>query len=456
MSIFVPRDYQVEDLSKLIQLPRKGLFHEPGGGKTFIAAMFTQYVVNSTGEGVVWTQPGGIMAKNYRDILFATNLDPSEVVMVQGTAEKRKQLINTPGAKVLLMSGQGFSNEHDLLPKHFRHIVCDEIHLYYTLHNSARTQNWYRGTRKMGAIIPMTGTVIRGRLDSAYPILHKLAPQYYGNDRAFVQHHAWFDENGKVCGWKNHERLQEVLNRVGIFRSFKSIYGQEQKVIQIECLTVSDKTMKVYKQYEEMGLLEMEDEFIDSGQVGTNAATARGVLASPGTYGIKEVTAKEEYLRVLLGDHEKSGERLAIFSPQMKEQERIEEIMKEMGLRYGRINGTVSNAKRQEVDAKFQTGEIQFVLASPATAGIGFNWNFLETMLFMSLDYMDDSFVQAYRRGIRGVRETPLRIIILHYLGTIEDRVLQAVDRKSADFNKINPDVEPTRLFQLAYASSKK
>lgn len=446
---YIARPYQIEDLAVLINDPRKGLFQEPGCGKTFIAAMFSQYIIDATKEKVVWTMPGGIMAKNLRDILFSTNLLPHEVAMVQGPPAKRAEIMQKKDVKVFLMSAQGYSNEWELLPKDVKHSFHDEIHLAYATHSSGRTEEWYRACKNKGAIVPMTGTIIKGRLDSAYPILHVLAPEYYGNDRAFLMHHAFFDENGKVCGWKNHDRLKEILKRKGIFRSFKSVYGEEKKVIQVERCQLGPKTKAVYKKLEEAGLIELTDSFIDAGEPGVASLRARQVLACPEIFEIKEVSGKDEALKVDIEDHLKSGERLAIFSVFHSEQLRIVELIKKLGGKVGLINGMVSNTDRQDIDARFNANDLQFVVASPATAGIGFNWGWLNTMVYTSVDYNDDSFIQSYRRGVRGVRSQPLLIKILLYDETIENRILHIIDRKSRDHNLVSPDIEILNLGRL-------
>lgn len=443
------RPYQVEDLSTLITNPRTGLFHDPGGGKTYIAALFTQYIYEATKERIVWTQPGGIIAKNKRDILASTNFTSEEVALVQGTKSQRMEMYNNPSVKVFLMTGVGYANEWEFLPADVRHSVHDEIHLYYTTHNAARTQNWYRACKNKKAIVPMTGTIIKGRLDSAYPVCHVLAPWAYGNDRAFVQHHAWFDENGRVIGWKNHDRLKEVLKRIGIFRSFKSIYGEEEKVIQVQVCQLSDKVRSLYKKLEESGLIELQDEFVDAGNPAVSAMRARQLLSCPEQFEIIEKTEKDEALLVDIEDHIKSGEPLAIFAVFTKEQERIVKLIQSLGQEAGLINGTVSNVRRQELDQRFVQGKLQFMVASPPTAGIGFNWSHLNEMIFASVDYTDDSFIQAYRRGIRGIRSQPLRIKILKYEDTIEQRILEIIDRKSRDHHLINDGINELNLALL-------
>jgi hypothetical protein len=449
---FKARDYQVEDLSRLMMQRKCGLFHDPGTGKTFIMAMYAQYLVRYANEKVVITQPGGIIKKNYRDILFSTDLAPEEVQIVQGTMAEREEQMRSPTAQVFLISAQGWANEWEKMqayqPK-IRHSFHDECHLAFTTHGSARSQNWYRASRRMESIVPSTGTIIRGRLDSAYPVLHLLAPMYYGSDRAFNLHHGWYDGNGKVIAWKNHDRLAAVLQKVGIFRSFKSVYGEEAKVIQVEKVEMSEGQARIYKTLEATALIELEDSWVDAGNPAVAAMRARQILACPEMFEVKGKTPKDEALEVHIADHIKSGERLVIFSALTHEQTRIAKLITMLGGTVGHINGTVSNVQRQTIDANFCAGAIQFVVASPATAGIGYNWAFLKTVIFASVDYTDDSFIQAYRRGIRGVRSEAMLILILKYEGTVEDRILEIIDRKSMDHHLVSDGIEPLNLHLL-------
>ena len=447
--MFTARKYQIEDLATLINNPRHLEGQDPGCGKTYICGMFTQYILDHTNERVIWTMPGGILKKNYRDILFCTNIAPEQICIVQGPPAKRKEIYSNSQYKVLLMTGQTYANEWELLPKDYRHTFHDEIHLYYTTYNSKRTTEWVRACKSKGAIVPMTGTFIRGRLDSAYPVLHVLAPWAYGSDRSFLQYHALYDENGAVAGWTNHERLGEVARRIGTFRSFKSIYGEEQKIFERHTYQLSDKVRQVYDKFEATGLAELTDKFVDSQNPAVTVMRLRQMMAAPDLFDIKEETEKEAAIRVDVEDHLKSGERLAIFTPITAEQLRIVKIIQEEGGTVGHINGTVSNQNRQTIDEKFCAGQIQFVVASPQTAGIGFNWNFLNTIIYPSIEYTDDSLVQSYRRGIRGVRDQPLRIKLLQYEDTIEERIWQIVDRKNRDYALTTPHIELLNLHAL-------
>jgi hypothetical protein len=73
---------------------------------------------------------------------------------------------------------------------------------------------------------------------------------------------------------------------------------------------------------------------------------------------------------------------------------------------------------------------------------VGFNWGMLNTIIFASMDYGDDSFVQAYRRAIRGKRDKPLLIIVLEYEDSIDQRIFDIVQMKSKEANLIDETKE--------------
>ena len=204
------RKNQLEDTEYFIDNPKAGLLYDPGVGKTVTAALYSQYCWDHKQERSVWIQPKSIMKKNRDEILRFTDFAPADVVIVQGTPAKRLALMKGPG-KVWLFTADGWSREWELLlASHpdVKAMLCDEIHLYYAGHTSKRTQSWYVSCRKMRSIIPMSGTVIKGKLSSVYPILHVCAPQYYGSYEAFMNQHAQLDEYGKVCRGMNHEKLK--------------------------------------------------------------------------------------------------------------------------------------------------------------------------------------------------------------------------------------------------------
>src|SRR5690606_32716920 len=144
-----------------------------------------------------------------------------------------------------------------------------------------------------------------------------------------------------------------------------------------------------------------------------------------------EAPGKDERLKIHLADAKANGEALIIYAVLVPEQERIFKLVQQEGLSAGLINGSVPGPQRAKIDEDFRAGPIQIVVASPKTAAVGFNWAHVDHVVFASMSYEDDDFLQAYRRAMRGTRTKPLRITVLQYEDSIDQRILQIVERKS-------------------------
>jgi superfamily II DNA or RNA helicase len=341
-------------------------------------------------------------------------------------------------AKVILCGFDFFSEHWPWLVEHnpdLQAVSVDEIHMGYGNHTSKRTQSFYEGMRHMKRFVAMTGTLVNGRLDSVYPTVHVIQPLYYAGHSDFMAQHAVTDYFGTVIGWQNHEKITEILSRHGRRRSFEQEYGKEAKVIISEIVQMSPAQRDAYDEFHEQALLELVDTFLDGTLPGVATLRARQIMQCPEIFGLckGETTGKDERLMV----HLSNDTPMVIFAVFQAEQERIMKMLEAKGMKAALINGNVLTKERGEIDAAFQRGEIQ-VVVSPATAGVGFNWAHVDRMVFASLDYQDSNFMQAYRRAIRGKRETPLLIYVLEYEDSIDQRIFQIIDRKAGDANRVD------------------
>ena len=66
--------------------------------------------------------------------------------------------------------------------------------------------------------------------------------------------------------------------------------------------------------------------------------------------------------------------------------------------------------------------------------------------MFVSLDYKDSNFKQAYRRMMREPRKTHLRISVYEYERSIDQRIFAIVNRKSQDANLVDSTHEALQL----------
>lgn len=434
------RDYQVADLAYYLMQPRCLNTSDPGTGKTPSVCAYAWYLWDELKHRSVWVMPKGLLKKNVDELLEFSDFKPEDLVIVDGTAKQRKKAIQSD-AKVFLIGFTAFSTEWEqLLNVHpdINAVLVDELHMGYGGHNSKRTQNLYAAMEKIKYFVGMTGTIINGRLSSAFPSIRIIAPHMYNSYEGFMMAHSITDDYGRVVAWRNHDRLKPFFRKYAIRHTFEEVYGPEAKVIIPEMCQMDPRQREAYDEFEETALLELEENWLDgSFSSAVHLIKCRQIMEHPQTLGAPldqiKTTGKEDRLIIHLEDVKQSGKPIIVFAALVHQIERAAEIAKKMGLRVGVIHGGVPTKKRFEIDEKFRAGELDVVIASPATTAVGYNWGHVDTMVFMSLDYMDSSFVQGYRRAIRGVRGKPLLIYILQYENCkIEDRVLQIVQDKSA------------------------
>lgn len=446
------RDYQVADLAFYMANPKCLNLSDPGTGKTPSVCVYAYWLWAENGCRSIWAMPKSLLQKNKDELLLFTDFDPEDVIIVDGPPARRKKQIESD-AKVFIMGFDCFSNNWEqILQAHpdIKALLVDEIHMGYGSDTSNRTQEMYKATSEMDYFLAMTGTIINGRLSSAYPSIKVIDPKYYSSYYGFLRTHAIEDGYGNVVAWTNPKKISKFLGRYGIRHTFEETYGPEAKIIINEQCQMDPAQREAYEEFEETALLELEESFLEGSLPGVNFIRCRQLMEHPQEFGapldrIKQ-TGKEQRLQVHLEDAKQSGKPLIVFASLKPSQKRIVDLCDRMGFRAGLINGDTSMKKRFEIDEAFQAGDLDVVVGSPATMAVGFNWGHVDTIVFMSLDYMDSSFIQGYRRAIRGKRETPLLIYVLEYENSVDQRIFAIVEQKSNMANDVDPTTQRITL----------
>jgi hypothetical protein len=453
------RDLQIVDLAFTMIHPRVLNLSDPGTGKTPPSCAWMSWLWTAKQCRTVWVMPKSLLKKNREELLKFSEFDPQDVIIIDGTPKKRALQMRS-GAVVFLMGFKRWATDWDemlTLYPDIKAVAVDEIHMGYGGHDSFQTQELYAAMRHIPYFLAMTGTLINGRLSSAYPAIHIIEPRYYAGYQAFLYQHAVTDFYGKICGWKNHDKLAGVLQGHSVRHSFEEVFGKEAKITQIEEVEMSERQRAAYDEFEKTALLELDDAFLSASMPGVAAIRCRQILGHPdqiphpsglGTYDLmgKELTGKDERLLIHIEDHLNSGKPLVIFASLIPEMERIHSLCKKAGLKVGLINGKVSAKNRAQVDEDFRAGKLDGIVGSPMTASVGFNWGHCDHVIFASLDYMDSSYIQAYRRMIRGIRTTPLLITVLEYARSIERRIFQIVQSKSESAHLVDETYQKLEL----------
>jgi superfamily II DNA or RNA helicase len=446
------RPDQIEDLSHLIANPKHMMLHEPSCGKTPTICVMQWYLWSELGVGTVWIMPKTLLGKNREELLRFTPFLRQQVVIV----EKEEQI--KPGRVVFLMTAERHRRSWKKLPEYVRAIHIDEFHKMYKNWESSRTTELRSHVRKTDWFVPMTGTLINGRIETAFPAIHLIEPRYYGSWEAFKAYHIVTDDfSGTRIGTRNEAKLGEILKRHSSFRSFEEIHGKESKVIFTETVDMHPAQREIYDKLEEDALVELEQFFIDGTHPGVKLIRARQIMEHPNQFPDLrdplgktmidicpgEAPAKQDRMEIHFSDHYELGTPVVVFASLVRQQKALMALAEKCGLTTALINGETSGAQRWQIDKDFRAGKIQAPILSPQCADVGLNWQFwgdleVDHTIFASLDYLDTTFIQAYRRFIRGKRKKPLRITVQQYRTSIDQKIFGILLRKSKEANLID------------------
>lgn len=439
MSKYELWDSQIQDLAWFMNNPRGCNFSDPGTGKTPVTCKWFEWLWKYKGIKGVFSGPKSLLQKNYNEFFDFTDFAPHEIQVVDGTPKERARQMANKDAKVLIMGYKRFTDDWRTLKEYHPELkahAVDEWHLGFKTNEAERTMQLYRAMRDMPYLMPMTGSPIDGGLHTVYPLLRLVAPQYYPSYQTFVRQHGLVDPTyGSVVAWRGHDKIRTLLDRHSLRRTFEEVHGDEFPFITAEPCKQFNAQQKAYDEMHETGMTELEDDFLVATEGGVNSLRCRQLLAHPETFGITGPNGRDAALKDHLLNHKRDKKPLIIYSAFIPEQERVAQMCRDIGLTVQVLNSNHNNAN---IDAEFRAGKYQVVVASPMKASVGFNWPHVDHVIFLSLDYSDTNFTQAFKRAIRGKRGTKLLVTILFYPHTIERKVCSIIDDKSRTANKVD------------------
>ena len=408
-------------------------------GKTYTMAWLAEYYWKTEQCKTVLINPISLSVKNKDEIVRFTDFAEDEVQIVSGTPAKRSVQWKNTKAKVFIVGPDLFGKEWEQMLPDVKSILVDESHLAYSGHKSARTQAFYMAQKKANHITFFTATPIgSGKASSIYYAFCCCAPLVFANFKRFMNYFAIYNSLGYIIGWRHMDVLGEQLKKFSVGISFKEAFkNAAENIVSFETCDFGDSDIEEkYRSMEDDALMELDDRYVEANSGGVKLLRCRQLLECPEVFGLEpKIRAKDELLKSHL-QHilDGSEKQILVYSAFVAEQERIVRICSEMGLRAGLINGSVVGAARASVAKKFESGEFQVLVASPATMAIGFNFEFVSSVVFVSADYDNSAFHQACFRGNRGTRSTPLPIYILVVNCKVEKKFWKKVLSEKEDY----------------------
>ena len=367
---------------------------------------------------------------------------PYALAVLYGTSAKKLDTLrhmNGTALQVVVVNYESaWRLEKALTTWHPDLIIADEGHKIKT-HNIAASKAMHRMGAKASYRLLLTGTVITNKAIDVFSQYKFLNPAIYGNS-FYAFRNRYFD----MVGYGNHT---PVLKKSMEGELTEKLHSISYRATKAECLDLPETTdvirqielepaaLRIYR-----GLVKESYAELAGGEVtATNILTrllrlsqlTGGFLGNDETAAVEQVSAaKLSALEDILDGAVAEGKKLVIIARFIPEIKAICKLLEKRGLGYSCITGEVKN--RDEQVARFQNEpEVMAFVGQIATAGLGITLTAASTMVFYSLDYSMSNFEQTKARIHRVGQRMPCTYLYLVARGTVDEKVLTALESKA-------------------------
>lgn len=363
-------------------------------------------------------------------------------VLCGDSTKKRDILRHMEGTAVLQVVVINYESawrlEKDLQAWRSGLIVADEGHKIKT-HNIAASKAMHRMGAKASYRLLLTGTVITNKAIDVFSQFKFLNPAIYGNS-FYAFRNRYFD----MVGYGNHT---PVLKKSMEGELTEKLHSISYRATKAECLDLPETTdvirqvelepeaLRIYRGLVKESYAELADGEVTATNILTRllrlSQLTGGFLGNDETAAVEQVSAaKLSALGDILDGAVAEGKKLVIIARFIPEIKAICKLLEKRGLRYSCITGEVKD--RNEQVARFQKEpEVMAFVGQIATAGLGITLTAASTMVFYSLDYSMSNFEQAKARIHRVGQRMPCTYFYLVARGTVDEKVLAALESKA-------------------------
>jgi SNF2 family DNA or RNA helicase len=349
----------------------------------------------------------------------------------------------------------------------FKAVVADEIHRSKEP-KSKQTRALWAATGNADIRYALTGTPIANNVLDLWPILHWLSPKEWPSKSKWIDRmiDTMINAFGGmiVLGVKAHmeEEFYAAINpRMRRMLKSRVLPWLPEVINERRDVEMGAKQAKAYKQMLEhmIALLEKEDGVIAESVVAPNPLTQTlRLLQFANSYAeikVDESTGEEKLILSdpsckvdALMDDIKSGDfgedSVAVCAVSRQLIELLSARLTKEGIEHGLITGAQDADERQLAIDNFQSGRIKWILFTAQAGGVGVTLTAARRLVMLQRPWSLVDYKQALDRVHRIGSEIHDSVIITDYVtqGTVEERVIDALDTKADNFEQIVRDKE--------------
>jgi SWI/SNF-related matrix-associated actin-dependent regulator 1 of chromatin subfamily A len=277
----------------------------------------------------------------------------------------------------------------------------------------------------------LTGTPIQNRPIELFPLLEKIEPNGMGKNffwfaKTFCNAHKkrmGGREFWDFSGASNLDVLKKRLAPYMLRRLKKDVLAElPEKNVQFISVEWSDSELK-----------KMDSEL--KGKISSILECPSGNQwqAYRKLAGLRKVGIVSE----MVADLCSQGQPVVVFAYHLNVLDELEAKMKSSGLRVGRIDGSVSMSRRQEIVQSFQANQLDVFLGQIDAAGTGITLTAASNVIFAEIDVVPGKLDQAMDRCHRIGQRSSVNVIFPVLFRSIEEDILSLVFNKRNVINQV-------------------
>ena len=365
---------------------------------------------------------------------------PYTLNVLKGTATKKKeQLSRLPaeGLQVVVVNYESaWRLEKEMLSYDADLVIADEAHKLKE-NRTSQSKGMHRIGDKARYKLLLTGTVITNRELDVFSQYRFLNPTIFGTS-FYTFRNRYFD----MCGYGNHT---PIFRRQMTDEFLQKLHSVAFRVTKAECLDLPAVTeevrtvemeasaAKIYGKIEAESYAELEASEVTTVNILTrllrlSQITGGYLTDDDGT--VNAVSrAKLDALSDILDAAMAEDRKLVVTARFVAELDAIQELLKKKKIGYAAVRGGVKD--REEEIRRFRHDDTCHVFVGQiAAAGLGITLTAASAMVFYSLDYSMSNLEQAKARIHRAGQEEKCHYIYLVCKGTIDRKILYALQKK--------------------------
>jgi SNF2 family DNA or RNA helicase len=347
----------------------------------------------------------------------------------------------------------------------FKAVVADEIHRSKDP-KSKQTRALWAATGDADIRFALTGTPIANDVVDLWPILHWIDPREWPSKTKWIDRMIDTMMNAfggmMVIGVKPHmeaEFYASINPRMRRMLKAKVLPWLPEVINERRDVEMGAKQQKAYRQMLDhmIAMLETEDGLVGDSVVAPNPLTQTlRLLQLASSYAevhIDEATGEEKIALSdpsckvdALIDDIKNGDfgddSVAVCAVSRQLIELLSARLTKEGIDHGLITGAQDADERQKAIDDFQSEKIKWILFTAQAGGVGVTLTAARRLVMLQRPWSLVDHKQALDRVHRIGSEIHDSVVITDYIteGTVEERVLQALETKSDNFEQIVRD----------------